>query len=121
MIGGQGVYCPVGEALTQCFHVVRFPKRRGNFGIGIIIPDRLVRQSEVMRGGLRGNFHPSPLRFTNQTHATRRADMRDMQARAGQLREQDVARDDAILGGARDAAQAEASGLESLRSSRRAP
>ena len=92
-------------------------QRRVHLHVGVVLhrrPERFVGQGEMVRGDLRGDADPPRLALADRAQRLPRAHMRDVDVRAGQLRQRDVPLDHQGLGGAGDPAQAERRGMEAF-------
>ena len=82
-------------------------KRRVHLEVGVVALDAGIGQREVMRHRLGGNLDVARFRLAHEPHRLGAGEMLHVNARAGEFREQDVARDDHVLGDARPAGQAQ--------------
>ena len=107
VVGGERVDRPVGERRAQRLDVTRVSQRRRHLGVRAVARHRLLGEEEMMRRHLGGDREPAGLRVAQQCDRAGRAHVRDVQTAARQVRERDVARHHHLLGGGRDAVQAE--------------
>jgi len=108
MVGGDRVDRPVGERCAQRLDVAPRAQRRGHLRIRAVARDRLLGEEEMVRRHLGRDRQPACLRVAEKRDRSRRAHVGDVEAAARQLDERDVARQHHLLGGSRNAMQAEA-------------
>ena len=92
-------------------------QRRVHLHVGVVLhrlAEGLVSEREVVRRDLAGHAHAARLAVAHRAQRLARAHVRDVDARAGELGERDVALDHQRLGRAWDAAQPERRGAVAL-------
>ena len=108
VVGGDAVDRPVGERRAQRLDVLRLAQRRVHLARRVVAEERLVGEEQVVRRHL-GRRRRSRATFASRRRRTApaRRDVRHVVPGADVLGEEDVARDDDVLGDARPAAKAE--------------
>ena len=98
VIGRDTVDGPVREPLDQRLDVAFGPERRGHLRVGVPGPHRVLRQHQVVRRHLGGDADAARLRVADEAHRARGGRVSDVDVGAGQLGQQDVARDHHVFG-----------------------
>src|SRR5713101_4587332 len=98
MVRRDAVDRAVHEALQQRLDVALRPERRRHLGVRVVLAHGVVGQHEVVRRHLGRDAHAARLALANQADGAGRRDVGDVNVRARQLGQQDVARHHDVLG-----------------------
>ena len=114
VVGRDAVDGAVGERLDHRLDVALGAEGRGHLGVRVVGLHRVVRQQQVMRRDLGRHAHAARLGVPQHAHRPGRRDVGDVEMRAGQLRQHDVARNHDLLGGGRLTGEAQLRGDDAL-------